>query len=352
MRIFLQAFGLLALFIALPLTAHAAPPSAPANLQLVGGIYTNDTSPTFTWDAVAGAVHYDYRMNDNNYIGIGSATTISLSGMRSGWHTFHLRAQNASGDSSAAASITFEIDTIGPTVPALTPTTATALSSVTLKTTTEGEAWTASCRLSVDGVDVGAMNANSQTFSRAYTFTTSGNHRAYATCVDGDGNTTVGGAETITVAASSQADEGSLIKTANNPAVYYYGDDGMRHAFPTERVFWSWYDDFDDVRTVSPSFMALLPIGKNVTFRPGSVLVRFETDNNVYAIDKGARLRKYISAYITMLDYGTNWTSLFVTLPDVLRNNYGTGKEIDEAADYDKETAWDSISGIGDLFPW
>ena len=353
MRISLALFGLFVCSALLPTAVHAAIPATPTGLTIVGGVYTNDTTPTFTWDAVPGANHYDYKLNNDNYRGIGNATTFTVEKpMHDGWHTFTLRAQDGTGNNSNVATVTFEIDTKGPAVAAITPTTATVATTLTLTTTASGEAWTSACRLTIDDVDQGDMRMHGQTFSKAVTFTTSGKHKAFATCVDGDGNTTVGSPTTIMVEASWQAGEGSVIKTADRSSIYYYGSDGYRHAFPNERVYWSWYDNYDDLHIVTTAFMESLPIGKNVTFRPGSVLVRFTTDNNVYAVDKGTRLRKYVSTYLALLDYGNNWTSLFVTLPDVLRSNYKTGTDIDEAADYDRETAWDSVSSIADLFPW
>ena len=75
---------------------------------------------------------------------------------------------------------------------------------------------------------------------------------------------------------SAEAIIGSLVKlscsassTADDRcrAVYYYGSDGKRHAFPNERVFATWYSDFDNVVEVSPEFLSSLPLGKNVTYR-------------------------------------------------------------------------------------
>lgn len=335
-----------------PAVALAAVPATPTNLTIVGGQYTNDTTPTFTWTAVPGATHYDYKMNDDNYRGLGNVTSFTSPTVRDGWHTFTLRAQDGTGNNSSAATVTFEVDTQGPTLSAMTPTTATVAQQITLSTTASGEAWTSSCRLNVDGADVGTMHERNQTFSLTTTFSATGKHKVFATCVDGDGNTTVGSATTMTVNASWQAGGGSIIKTTGSSTVYYYGDDGFRHAFPNEATYWSWYDNYDSLRVVTDSFLASLPLGDNVTLRPGSALVRFTTDNNVYAVDEGAKLRKYLTAYLTLLDYGTNWTSLFVTLPDVWRGNYGTGADITEAGDFDKEEAWDSVHGIADLFPW
>ena len=239
--------------------ALAAVPATPTNLTIVGGQYTNDTTPTFTWTAVPGATHYDYKMNDDNYRGLGNVTSFTSPTVRDGWHTFTLRAQDGTGNNSSAATVTFEVDTQGPTLSAMTPTTATVAQQITLSTTASGEAWTSSCRLNVDGADVGTMHERNQTFSLTTTFSATGKHKVFATCVDGDGNTTVGSATTMTVNASWQAGGGSIIKTTGSSTVYYYGDDGFRHAFPNEATYWSWYDNYDSLRVVTDSFLASLP---------------------------------------------------------------------------------------------
>lgn len=356
--LFLPSLALALSVLCTPFAAHASV-GTPSNLTVVGGIYTNDTTPTFTWSAVPGATKYDYKLNNNDYKSNGTATSVTLGPLGDGWYTFWLRPAGTNGTWSGPVSVTFEIDTAGPTIGEVTPTTATVGVPTTFSVTPKGDAATTGCTLLVDGVSAGAMTAKSGTYRAAHSFTTSGHHRLAASCEDGDGNTTVGKPQTIDVGQSSQAAEGSVIKSqcaANATAsdachtVYYYGDDGMRHAFPSEGVYKSWYDNFQNVKTVSASFLANLPIGKNVTYRPGSVLVKFFSDAAVFAIDKGARLRHYESASLVTMDYGASWSSLLVTLADILRGNYATGAKIDEAGDYDPQAAWDSVKSIADMF--
>ena len=91
----------------------------------------------------------------------------------------------------------------------------------------------------------------------------------------------------------------SLVKLAcaanagvNDPcrAVYYYGGDGKRHAFPHEKVYFTWYADFSAVQAVSGAFMASLPLGADVTPRPGAKMVKFLTDPKTYAVGLGGTL--------------------------------------------------------------
>ena len=84
-----------------------------------------------------------------------------------------------------------------------------------------------------------------------------------------------------------------LIKGPAASAVYYLDDENIRHVFSTRTVFDSWYGgDFSEVATVSKEFLASLPLGKNITVRPGTSLVKIQTSPKVYAIEPGGVLRQ------------------------------------------------------------
>ena len=108
--------------------------------------------------------------------------------------------------------------------------------------------------------------------------------------------------------AAETISSGDLIK-ASNAAVYYYGADGKRYVFPTEKTFLSWYDNFNSVKTISDANLATLPIGGNVTYRPGIRMVKITTDPKTYAVDAGGVLRHITSETIASALYGTNWNT-------------------------------------------
>ncbi|MEK7115787.1 MAG: hypothetical protein AAB879_00140, partial [Patescibacteria group bacterium] len=76
---------------------------------------------------------------------------------------------------------------------------------------------------------------------------------------------------------------GDLIKGSTD-AVYYYGQNGKRFVFPNSKTYFSWYTDFSTVKTISSDELATIPIGGNVTYRPGVKLVKITTDPKVYAV--------------------------------------------------------------------
>jgi hypothetical protein len=660
----LSAFAALALAITLtPSFAFAATLSAPSDFSIESGKYTNDTTPTFTWTPSTGATWYEFLIDNGSWVGIGNTEEYTVWPLSNGWHTAYVRAHNNQNNTSTSAYITFEVDIKGPTVPAVSPSTAVEDQSVTFSVTPSGEAATTYCSLFVDNVDVGTMTKSGNTFTKKYTFNWDGTYTVYAKCMDGDGNATSGTTRTVTVSdiddedednddetfvvpavspssatedesttftvtpygtldadrcdlyvngsnvgtmsknssetfsrsytftndgsytvyaycededgdwtrgssrtvtvdeedddnndaptvpavspskatedeevtitvepwsdervswcdlyvdgdnvgdmdresdgtfsldytfkndgsytvyvtctdasydvtrgtsrtitvseededdtdgdldvptvSPSSADEderteftvrpsgnynitdcwlyvdgtlvtdmdeestnvfvgdytfrnsgsysvyaycqdshdnaqigdkrtvhvsddnndddwsddedaerGTLIKTtcsayatSQDPcrAVYYYGEDGMRHVFPNESVYFTWYNNFDDVEEVSENFMASLTIGRNVTYHPGSVLVKFQTSSSIYAVEAAHTLRRYTSSSLIASDYGSHWEDDVVTVPDSLFNNYTIGSIIDSSSDYDPDDEYDSVNDISDI---
>lgn len=115
---------------------------------------------------------------------------------------------------------------------------------------------------------------------------------------------------------------GDLVKSPGNPAVYYYGYDGKRHAFPNEQTFFSWYQDFKRVKVISRNTLESLPLGKNVVIRPGTYLVKFHNSNRVYAVEPLGRLRHILNGQLARELYGPAWGHKIAHLPEHLFSDY------------------------------
>ena len=120
----------------------------------------------------------------------------------------------------------------------------------------------------------------------------------------------------------------TLIKSLSSDAVYYCGNDGFRYVFPNQKIYNSWYDDFNSVVTVSEEELAAAKLGGNVTYRPGSTLVKITTDPKVYAVDTGGILRWVTSEEIAENLYGTDWKDRVEDVPDTFFIDYRIGKAI------------------------
>lgn len=136
------------------------------------------------------------------------------------------------------------------------------------------------------------------------------------------------------VPTAQAASSGDLIK-ASLPAVYYYGADNQRYVFPDQKTYMTWYDDFSGVVTISDEELAAIPIGGNVTAKPGAKMVKITTDPKVYAVDPNGTLRWVETAEIAECLYGENWASMINDVPDPFFTNYTSGDPISDCADYD-----------------
>ncbi len=127
--------------------------------------------------------------------------------------------------------------------------------------------------------------------------------------------------------AARAATAGDLIK-ASGPAVYYFAADGKRYVFPNEKTYFSWFVDFSGVRTISDTELASYLIGGNVTIRPGTRLVKIQTDPKVYAVTLGGILHWVESEALATSLYGSAWAQRVVDVPDSFFVNYTIGSSV------------------------
>lgn len=139
----------------------------------------------------------------------------------------------------------------------------------------------------------------------------------------------VGHAATITTEFSP----GDLIKGSQS-AVYYFAPNGRRFVFPNEKTYFTWYVDFSTVRTIPDSSLSLIPLGGNVTYRPGMKLVKITTDPRVYAVERGGILRHVASEQLAAQIYSTAWASQVQDIPDAFFVNYTVGADIVNVNEY------------------
>jgi photosystem II stability/assembly factor-like uncharacterized protein len=156
-----------------------------------------------------------------------------------------------------------------------------------------------------------------------------------------------------------EVEMGNLVKTTcsedastNDPcrAVYYYADDGARHAFTNEKVFYTWFEDFDAVVEISAELMASITLGSNVTYHPGTKMVKFQTVRTVYAVEQGGVLRAIASEEMAEALYGEDWNQQIDDIADVFLGNYSFGEEIASEEDYDVDNVSASVTSLDENF--
>lgn len=295
----------------------------------------------------------------------GGVATYTYTYTSSGTYNYAVHCVDAAGNAGTGASqtVTVAADSTVPTVGQISQSTAVQNISETMSATVTDNVAVTSCSLYVNSSNVGSMSISGSTASKAYPFASAGSYTVYAVCADATGNSATGSSRTVTVSAASstpavEAAKGDLIKMdcgdsvdVTDPcrAVYYYGDDGSRHAFPNENVYFTWYTNFDDVVIVTDSFMASLTLGHNVTYHPGTRMVKFITLNTVYAVGTSGELRGIASEELAISLYGSTWNTQIDDISDAFHGNYTFGENIDSTSDYSPASVQAGSTSIEDV---
>ena len=146
----------------------------------------------------------------------------------------------------------------------------------------------------------------------------------------------------------SQLKSGDLIRGASFSSVYYFGEDGFRYVFPNDKIYFTWYADFSKVKWISDTDMTKIQIGGNVTYRPGSKMIKINSDPNVYAISKNGTLRTIASETVAKELYGTTWNKQIDDLPDGFFSNYKKGSVIEFPSQYSISSEKSDVTTINE----
>ncbi|HTK05299.1 MAG TPA: phosphodiester glycosidase family protein [Candidatus Eisenbacteria bacterium] len=129
-------------------------------------------------------------------------------------------------------------------------------------------------------------------------------------------------------------------------AVYYFGADAKRHAFPNDKAYFTWYADFNGVKTLTDAAMAAIPLGGNVTYRPGIKMVKFPSIDKVYAIDLGGQLRWIQTEDAAKTLYGNEWNKNVDDVNEAFFTDYRSGADIVTASAFSPTAARDAAPSI------
>ncbi|MDA1038466.1 MAG: cupredoxin domain-containing protein [bacterium] len=150
--------------------------------------------------------------------------------------------------------------------------------------------------------------------------------------------------QSITSLAALQP--GALIRGVSRSAVYYYGNDGFRYVFTNSKTFDTWYDNFDSVVWLTDADLATIQIGGNVTYRPGTRMIKIDSDPKTYAVGKGGSLHWVSSEAVAISLFGNTWNTMIDDVPDGFFSNYTASTEITSASQYVPATEKSAVPNI------
>ncbi|EKD33425.1 MAG: Polymorphic membrane protein [uncultured bacterium] len=119
-----------------------------------------------------------------------------------------------------------------------------------------------------------------------------------------------------------------LIKTENEPAIYMVDVDYTRRPFLNERDLLSWYPSMTWAYIVSKTDMASIKIGHPMLYRPGTWLVKTQTNPAVYAVSQGNVLHWIPNETVAKELYGQLWNKKIVDVEDTMFSLYTIGGHV------------------------
>ncbi|MBT6253838.1 hypothetical protein HOI83_01235 [Candidatus Uhrbacteria bacterium] len=276
-----------------------------------------------------------------------------------------------------------------PTISEVSPLEAVVDTLVTLSVTATDSDGVASCSMKISSVDRGAMtyNASNGRYEFDWTFDdnrTASSVRAY--CTDNLGNSVNGPSKVLSileiprsleigdpeVTPTETVDEVDatdfteemiiltspvLIKTPcpggedfTHPCrtVYFLDNLGTRHAFPNEKAYFTWYTDWSNIHVINTDIMAVLPLGGNVRYHPGTKMVKYPSAHQVYVVGVFGDLIEVDSEATAEALYGANWNQQIDDVSEAFFGNYTYGEAGVTIDSYDPEAARNSVSSIND----
>lgn len=132
----------------------------------------------------------------------------------------------------------------------------------------------------------------------------------------------------IDPATSIDYTDGTWIKIKTNPAVYFLDKNNVRHAYPVEAVWASYFgNDFSKVAVISDDSMANYNLGLNVPFKTGT-LMKIPSVPKVYKVeDRTIRWVTTEAAAIRL--FGSTWAKTVKTIPESFYTDYKVGANIE-----------------------
>jgi hypothetical protein len=121
-----------------------------------------------------------------------------------------------------------------------------------------------------------------------------------------------------------------LVKCPDFSAVYYVGDDGNRYVFPNENIYFSWFPDFSEVKTISCDDLASFPIGDRLVYQPGTSLVKIPSDPSVYAVESDGVLREIPDEDTAKALFGDDWAERVDDVSEAFWPSFTVGEPLED----------------------
>jgi hypothetical protein len=138
------------------------------------------------------------------------------------------------------------------------------------------------------------------------------------------------------ITTRAELEPGMIVREQSERGVFYLDTLGTKRPFLNEQIFFTYLSSFDDVQVVADGLLAAYPEGTLVPPKAGTVLVKLQTQPEVYALENRdgiVRLRWIASESVARVIYGASWGEYVLDIVESIFMNLGQGEVIDDAGD-------------------
>lgn len=139
---------------------------------------------------------------------------------------------------------------------------------------------------------------------------------------------------------------GSIFKTKSGSTIYFYAKNGKRYTFTNNKVYNSWYENYDNVIEIDDNILSQIPFGGIVLYKPGYRMLKLQTDPKVYAVDKNGQLRWVTTEKIAISLYGESWNQFIDDISDAYFFNYSIAQPITNSNDFNTNQPSQIINNV------
>jgi hypothetical protein len=117
------------------------------------------------------------------------------------------------------------------------------------------------------------------------------------------------------VLGTSDTSNGTFIRSDLSSTVYFVDSNNVRHPFIDKQTYFTYSNTFNDVTWVTTAELGSYTLGKPMLPKPGVVLVKIQSMNDVYAVQAGGSttiLRKIADEAMATSLYGSAWADYVI----------------------------------------
>ena len=134
----------------------------------------------------------------------------------------------------------------------------------------------------------------------------------------------------------SFVEKGQYIRSSSFDSIYFIDEDGTRRPFWNANAFFTYTDSFNDVTWVTDATLSTLDMGVAMLPKPGTVLVKIQSDPKVYSIDEDNVLRWVPDETTANSLFGVNWADYVIDLDASTFGRFSVGDNMSTSEFVDK----------------